>query len=95
MRGSRVNYAALEEANDLIEKSVATENKCRVALMEKDSQVKMMVVSMEEMKITFERVLTESLRSMKNKLISELPNMLSTCKIVRHKKEIYCPHPQP
>lgn len=43
----------VERAAGLVERSRIAEDKCRVALMDKDMELHMMSVSMEEMRITF------------------------------------------
>lgn len=57
--------------------------------MEKDSQLRMMGVTIEEMRIGFERVLSEALRGMRNRLVRELPGILEKSRTVKYKKEVF------
>lgn len=47
----------------------------------------MMAVSMEEMRITFERVLSDTMKSTKQKFIELLPQLLSRVRNARHFKD--------
>lgn len=53
LKDSRVREMEVERAAGLVERSRIAEDKCRVALMDKDMELHMMSVSMEEMRITF------------------------------------------
>jgi hypothetical protein len=76
----------VDQANDLIEKSRVAENKYRMAVMDKDMELHLMAVSMEEMKITYERILADSLKSMKNRFVESLPGVVTKTRNMKHLK---------
>lgn len=47
----------------------------------------MLTVSIEEMKIAFEKVLVDSMRNLKHKIVEELPQLMILSRNVRHLKE--------
>lgn len=50
--------------------------------------MRLMAVSMEEMRITFERVLAEAMRSVRNRVVGELQAVFERCRTVRHSREV-------
>jgi len=81
-----VREMEVERAVNIVEKSRIAEDKCRVALMDKDMELHMMAVSMEEMRITFERVLTDTMKAFKQRFMECLPQLLSQARNIRHLK---------